>query len=60
MLARYCVRSPFSHLGANRELLVIVAYESVLILMAVGFYLHSGSFEVGVILNSSAGLLQCL
>jgi ech hydrogenase subunit B len=56
VLAGYSVRSPFSHIGANRELLTILAYEPVLILMAVGFYLHSGSFEVGAILNASAGI----
>ncbi|MBN2965537.1 NADH-quinone oxidoreductase subunit H [Sulfurospirillum sp. T05] len=56
VLAGYSVRSPFSHLGANRELLAIAAYEPVLILMAVGFYLHTGSFEVGVILSSPSAL----
>ena len=56
VLAGYSVRSSFSHIGANRELLAILAYEPVLILMAVGFYLHSGSFEVGAILGASAGI----
>ncbi len=58
ILAGYSVRSPFSHIGANRELLALIAYEPVLILMTVGFYLHTGSFEVSVILNSSSALIS--
>jgi len=58
ILAGYSVRSPYSHLGANRELLALFAYEPVLILMAVGFYLHSGSFEVSVILANSSALFS--
>jgi len=56
VLAGYSVRSPFSHLGANRELLALLAYKPVVILMAVGFYLSSGSFEVITILSSSPAL----
>ncbi len=33
------VPSPYSHLGAQREILQMLAYEPVLILMAVGYYL---------------------
>jgi len=58
VLAGYSVRSPFSHLGANRELLAVVAYEPVLILMAVGFYLSSGSFEVATILANTSALIS--
>lgn len=56
VLAGYSVRSPYSHIGANRELLALVAYEPVLILVAVGFYLQSGSFEVGIIANHTSTL----
>ena len=58
ILAGYSVRSPLSHLGANRELLALLAYEPVLILMAVGFYLHSGSFEISTILSTSSALFS--
>lgn len=50
VLAGYSVRSPYSHVGANRELTALVAYEPVLVLVAVGFYLATGSFDVGAIL----------
>ena len=53
VLAGYSVRSPYSHLGAYRELLALVAYEPVLILVAVGFYLHTGSFDGAAILRSA-------
>ncbi len=58
VLAGYSVRSAYSHLGANRELLALVAYEPVLILVAVGLYLKTGSFEVGAILSAPASLWQ--
>lgn len=56
ILAGYSVRSPYSHLGANRELMAVAAYEPVLILMAVGFYLHVGSFDVSQIISSPNAL----
>lgn len=50
VIAGFSVPSIYSHLGAQRELLAIVAYEPIFILVAVGFYLVSGSFEVGHIM----------
>ena len=38
--------SPFSHIGAHRELLQILAYEPLLVLVVVGFYLETGSFKL--------------
>jgi ech hydrogenase subunit B len=49
VLAGFSVNSVYSHIGSNRELLSIVAYEPILILVAVGFYLVSGSFEISTI-----------
>lgn len=56
--AGYSVKSPYSHVGSNRELLALVAYEPVLILVAVGFYLGTGSFEITAILRDQSLLLQ--
>ena len=56
--AGYSVRSVYSHIGANRELLALVAYEPVLILVAVGFYLEAGSFEISAILEQGSCLPQ--
>lgn len=58
ILAGYSVRSAYSHIGANRELVALVAYEPILILVAVGFYLTSGSFEINAILSGSGYLVQ--
>ena len=38
--------SPFSHIGAHRELLQILAYEPLLVLVVVGSYLETGSFKL--------------
>jgi ech hydrogenase subunit B len=38
--------SPFSQVGANRELLQILSYEPLLVLVVVGIYLQTGSFKV--------------
>jgi ech hydrogenase subunit B len=58
VMAGYSVRSPYSHLGANRELLAAVAYEPVLVLVAVGFYLTSGSFEASQIVHEASRLAE--
>ena len=43
--------SPFSTLGAGREMIQIMAYEPMTLLLAVGFYLATGSFQVGDIVS---------
>ena len=58
VMAGYSVRSPYSHLGANRELLALVAYEPIMIMVAVGFYLVSGSFDVSAIMEGGGYLGQ--
>ena len=52
--------SPFSTLGAGREMIQMMAYEPLTLLMAVGFYLATGSFHVGSIVQApvSAVLLM--
>ena len=49
VLAGYSVNSVYSHMGSNRELLTIVAYEPILILISVGFYMMHGSFSIDTI-----------
>ena len=43
--------SPFSTLGAGREMIQIMAYEPLTLLLAVGFYLATGSFQVADIIR---------
>ena len=43
--------SPFSTLGAGREMIQIMAYEPMTLLLAVSFYLATGSFQVADIIR---------
>ena len=47
VLAPYATNSPYSNLGADRELLLMLADEPILLLITVGFYMRAGSFAVG-------------
>jgi ech hydrogenase subunit B len=49
VLGGFSVRSPYSQIGSQRELLQMLAYEPMLVLAAVGFYLLTGSFLVSAI-----------
>jgi ech hydrogenase subunit B len=60
VLAGYSVRSIYSHIGSNRELMVLVAYEPILILIASAFYLINGSFEITEIRENSPQILLLL
>lgn len=54
------VRSPFSKIGAQREIIQMLAYEPVLLLMIVGIYLTTKSFMIESIFNYSQPLLYSL
>lgn len=53
VLCAYTVNSPFSSMGASRELVQIMAYEPAVMLAAVGMYLICGSFNVSDIVNGT-------
>ena len=57
ILAAYSTRSIFSHLGANRTAISILAYEPILILIAVSVFVQTGSFEASSIFNFNQSLL---
>lgn len=53
LLFAACVtNSPYSNLGASRELVQIMSYEPAVLLTCVGFYLATGSFNVTDIIKS--------
>jgi ech hydrogenase subunit B len=60
VLGGYSSNSPYSFIGAERELIQIIAYEPMIILAAVGMYMVSGSFYVGVIASSQNPLILYL
>jgi formate hydrogenlyase subunit 4 len=59
-LAGFSSRSPYSHLGANRELMQMLAYEPVLLLLALGVYAQNGSFLISQIYASPTPLIARL
>jgi formate hydrogenlyase subunit 4 len=54
------VRSPYSKIGAQREIIQMMAYEPVLLLMVVGIYLTTGSFMIESIFDHSEPLIFTL
>jgi ech hydrogenase subunit B len=53
VLGAYCTNSPYALIGAERELLQMLAAEPMLILTAVGLFVATGSFNVSVMVNTS-------
>jgi len=53
VLAGYSSDSPYAQLGAEREMLQIMSYEPMIILVAVGFYMVEGTFNIGDIVASN-------
>ena len=51
VLAACGANSPFSHIGAERELLQVMACEPMLLIAALGLYTSSGSFQVREIMD---------
>jgi ech hydrogenase subunit B len=49
--------SPYSQVGAHRELLQILSYEPLLILAIIGIYMETGSFKIDAIMAWEQPLL---
>jgi len=60
ILGGFSVSSPYSHLGAERELIQMMSYEPMVILVAVGMYQVTGSFTVADIVQHQASLILYL
>jgi ech hydrogenase subunit B len=60
VLAAYKASSPYSFIGAERELIQMMAYEPMVLLTAVGMYLATGSFYVHDIAGRSTSLIWTL
>lgn len=52
MMSACSANSPYSSLGAQRELLQLMAYEPMILIVAIGFYVSTGSFAVSDIIQS--------
>ena len=60
VLGAYASYSPYSHVGAERELLQIIAYEPMIILTAVGMYMVTKSFFVSDIVSAPVPMILYL
>jgi ech hydrogenase subunit B len=60
VVASFSSNSPYAQVGAERELLQMMAYEPMVLLTAVGFYLVNGSFNVSDIVSSQVMGIQYL
>lgn len=45
IVAAYSTRSPYAEIGASRETLQVMAYEPMVLFMAVAFYMAAGTFN---------------
>jgi len=52
VVGAYSSNSPYAQIGAERELLQIMAYEPMILITAIGFYMITGSFNVAEIMVS--------
>ena len=52
ILAAYAANAPYSHIGAERELIAIMVAEPILILLGVGFFMITGTFLVSEIMGA--------
>lgn len=46
IIAAFSSNSPYAQVGAERELLQMMAYEPMVLMTAIGFYMYCGSFTV--------------
>lgn len=53
IVAAFSSNSPYAQIGAERELLQMMAYEPMVLLTAVGFYVVEGSFDIRHIVTDS-------
>jgi formate hydrogenlyase subunit 4 len=52
VVAAFSSNSPYAQIGAERELLQMMAYEPMVLITAIGFYIITGSFNVSDIAAS--------
>ncbi|WP_290994950.1 NADH-quinone oxidoreductase subunit H [Gordonibacter sp.] len=57
IVAAYSTRSPYSEIGANRETLQVMAYEPMVLFMAVAFYMAAGTFNAAGVFSLDAPVI---
>lgn len=56
ILAAFSSNSPYAQIGAERELLQMLAYEPMVLFVCIGFYMQGGSFQVADIFKGEHGM----
>lgn len=60
IVAAYSTRSPYAEIGASRETLQVMAYEPMVLFMAVAFYMAAGTFDVGGVFKLDAPVVSTI
>lgn len=60
IIAAYCTRSPYAEIGANRETLQVMAYEPMVLFMAVAFYMAAGTFDVAGVFDLNMPIITVI
>ena len=60
IIASYSARSPYSDMGADRECLQVMSYEPMLLIMTVGFFTATQSFDVAQLWNLDVPIIAAL
>ena len=60
VISAFSANSPYSAMGAQRELMQMMAYEPMVLLVAIGFYIATGSFNVSDIIRSDISAIAYL
>ena len=60
ILAGYSSRAPYADLGAERETVQVMSYEPMVLLVAIGMFLATGSFYVADLLSVEMPLVRYL
>ncbi|MFR4802809.1 MAG: NADH-quinone oxidoreductase subunit H [Eggerthellaceae bacterium] len=57
ILAAYSSRSPYAEIGADRETLQVMAYEPMILFVAIGMVLSIGTFDVAGLMASPVPII---
>lgn len=60
ILAGYSSRSPYADLGAERETVQVMSYEPMILLIAIGMFMATGSFSVADLFSAEMPLIRYL
>lgn len=60
ILAAYSSRSPYAEIGAEREMVQVMSYEPMVLLVAIGLFMATGSFSVKDLLFADMPLVRWL